>query len=131
MGVAYRTAYRALFIRGGVKPGCTVLVHGASGGVGIAAVQLAVAAGATVFGTASSDDGRAMLRRLGCVHVFNHGKEGYLTDVLGATDNQRGVDVVVEMLANVNLGHDLKVLARGGTVAIVGSRGTVVWMYRA
>eukprot|EP00041_Stephanoeca_diplocostata_P004448 m.45266 g.45266 ORF g.45266 m.45266 type:complete len:374 (-) comp15122_c0_seq1:22-1143(-) len=125
IGIAYRTAYRALFIRGGVKPGSIVLVHGASGGVGIAAVQLAVAAGAIVYGTASSSDGRAMLQENGCAHVFDHSKDGYMSEVLHATPDHRGVDVIVEMLANHNLGHDLKVLARGGTVAVVGSRGTV------
>ena len=60
----------------------------------------------------------------GAHHVVDHGAPGYLEQVLKLTDG-RGVDVILEMLANVNLGKDLGLLARGGRVVVIGSRGTV------
>ncbi|MCL4502754.1 MAG: zinc-binding dehydrogenase, partial [Deltaproteobacteria bacterium] len=105
-------------------PGEIILVHGASGGVGLAAVQLARAAGLTVIGTGGTDAGRRLAAENGAHHVLDHGKDGYLQEVMKITED-RGVDVIVELLANVNLGKDLEVLAAGGRVAIIGSRGTV------
>src|SRR6267378_2418047 len=110
MGTPYATAYRGLFQRAEAKPGETVLVHGASGGVGTAAVQLARARGLRVFGTASSDEGRKLACEQGAHEVFDHRAPDYLARILDATAG-RGVDVVLEMLANVNLGNDLTVLA--------------------
>ncbi|RMF90551.1 MAG: NADPH:quinone reductase [Nitrospinota bacterium] len=124
MGVPYATAYRALFQRAHAIPGETVLVHGASGGVGTAAVQLARAAGMTVIGTGGSERGRNLVAEQGAHHVLDHRSPGYLEQVMTLT-NGRGVDVILEMLANVNLGQDLKVLAPGGRVVVIGSRGTV------
>ena len=124
IGVPYGAAFRALFQRGHALPGETALVHGASGGVGIAAVQLARAAGLTVIGTAGSDRGRELVLAQGAHHVLNHRVSGYL-DQLKELTCGRGVDIILEMLANVNLGHDLKVLATGGRVVVIGSRGTV------
>ncbi len=124
MGVPYATAYRALFLRAQVKPAETVLVHGASGGVGTAAVQLACAAGATVIGTAGSESGIELVREQGVHHVLNHSKEGYLDELMKLTDG-RGVDAIVEMLANKNLTKDLTVLSVKGRVAVVGNRGTI------
>jgi NADPH2:quinone reductase len=124
MGVPYATAYRSLFYRAHALPGEVVLVHGASGGVGTAAVQLARAAGLTVLGTAGTEPGRQLVAEQGAHHVLDHRSEGYLEKVLGLTDG-RGVDVILEMLANVNLGRDLEALARGGRVVVIGSRGTV------
>ena len=124
IGVPYGAAFRALFQRGHALPGETALVHGASGGVGIAAVQLARAAGLTVIGTAGSDRGRELVLAQGAHHVLNHRDSGYL-DQLKELTCGRGVDIILEMLANVNLGHDLKVLAKEGRVVVIGSRGTV------
>jgi len=124
LGIPYGTAWRALFQRARAVPGETVLVHGASGGVGTAAVQLARAAGLSVIGTASSDRGAQLVRDLGARHVLNHSQPNYLTDVLKITEN-RGVDIILEMLANVNLGKDLQVLAKNGRVIVIGSRGKV------
>jgi NADPH:quinone reductase len=124
MGTPYATAYRGLFQRADAKPGETVLVHGASGGVGTAAVQLARARGLRVFGTAGSDEGRKLAREQGAHEVFDHGAPEHFEQIMKATGG-RGVDVIVELLANVNLGKDLTILAKGGRVAIIGSRGRV------
>ncbi len=72
MGTPYATAYRGLFQRGHAKPGETVLVHGASGGVGTAAVQMARARGLRVFGTAGSAEGLKLAREQGGHQVFDH-----------------------------------------------------------
>jgi NADPH:quinone reductase len=124
VGIPYGTAYRALFVRARALPGETVLVHGASGAVGTAAVQLARAAGLTVVGTAGSDRGRKLVAEQGAHHVLDHHAPDYLKQVPSLTDDH-GLDVIVEMLSNVNLGKDLTVLARNGRVVVVGSRGTV------
>src|SRR5881275_2768143 len=116
MGTPYATAYRGLFQRADAKPGETVLVHGASGGVGTAAVQLARARGLRVFGTAGTEQGAH--------EVFDHRAPDHFMQIMNATGG-RGVDVIVELLANVNLGNDLTILANGGRVAIIGSRGQV------
>jgi NADPH2:quinone reductase len=119
--IPYATAYRALFLRAHAHAGQTVLVHGASGAVGLAAVQFAVAAGLTVFGTGGTERGLQLVREQGA-HALNHGAPEYLAQLMKSTGD-RGVDVVVEMLANANLGKDLTILGEGGSVVIVGSRG--------
>ncbi len=124
INVPYGTAYRALFQRARAAAGETVLVHGASGGVGLGAVQLARAHGMTVIGTGGSDRGRQLVKEQGAHHVLDHRAPDYLEQVMKLTDG-RGVDVILEMLANVNLGKDLTVLARYGRVVAIGARGTV------
>jgi NADPH2:quinone reductase len=122
--VPYATAYRALFGRAHAVAGETVLVHGASGGVGIAAVQIARAAGLKVTGTGGTERGRELVRSEGAHHVLDHRAEGYLDELLALTEG-RGFDIILEMLANVNLEKDLSLLARGGRVVIIGSRGSI------
>lgn len=124
VGVPYGTAWRALFQRGEARPGDTVLVHGASGGVGVAAVQMARAAGMRTIGTAGSETGAALARAEGAELVFDHHAADYAERILEATGG-RGVDVVIEMLANVNLARDLALLAPNGRVVVVGNRGTI------
>jgi NADPH:quinone reductase len=124
MGTPYATAYRGLFQRADARPGETVLVHGASGGVGTAAVQLARARGLRVFGTAGSDEGLKLAREQGAHEVFDHRGPDHFEQVMNASGG-RGVDVIVELLANVNLGKDPTILAKGGRVVIIGSRGRV------
>lgn len=124
VGIPYATAAYALFHRCPARRGQTVLVHGASGGVGLAAVQLARRAGMRVLATTGSDPGRLLLQAQGVELVFNHHQPGYEQQILSATKGA-GVDVIIEMLANVNLGRDLPMLAQGGCVAVVGSRGMV------
>ena len=122
--VPYGTAYHALYHCAKAHACETVLVHGASGGVGIAALQIARAMGLKVFGTAGTPKGLELAKREGAHQAFDHRKAGYQNEILQATDN-RGVDVVLEMLANVNLSHDTKLLANNGRVIVIGSRGEV------
>jgi NADPH2:quinone reductase len=124
IGVPYAAAYHALFNRAGAKSGETVLVHGADGGVGIAAVQLARSAGMKIIGTCGSDRGQHLVKEQGAHYVFNHHSPEHFREIMHATEG-RGVDVVLEMLANVNLGKDLPVLAENGRVVVIGSRGSV------
>jgi NADPH2:quinone reductase len=124
LGVPYGAAFRALFQRARAVAGETVLVHGADGAVGIAAIQLARAAGLWVIGTAGSERGTALAKAQGAQRVLNHNASGYLSGLKELTCG-RGVDVVLEMLANVNLGKDLGVLSPGGRVVVIGSRGRV------
>lgn len=125
VGVPYMTAYYALFFRAHVHAGETVLVHGASGGVGTAAVQLARAFGLTVLGTAGSEKGRKLAMENGAHQVFDHHAADYLQQVLAATPGKRGVDVILEMAAHENLGKDPQALAKQGRVIVIGSRGPV------
>jgi NADPH2:quinone reductase len=122
--VPYGTAYHALFHSAEAHASETVLVHGASGGVGIATVQIARAAGLTVLGTAGGPKGLALATREGAHHVFDHSKPGYTDQIMQVTGG-RGVDIVVEMLANVNLPADMKMLATNGRIIVVGNRGEV------
>jgi len=124
IGVPYGTAWRALLIRANARAGETVLVHGASGGTGTATVQIARAHGLTVIGTAGTDQGLDLVRRQGALHVLNHRSTNYVDQLMPLTGG-RGVDVVVEMLANVNLDRDLDVLAPRGRVVVVGNRGRI------
>lgn len=124
VGVPYGAAYRALVERAGAHAAETVLVHGASGGVGLAAVQLARAAGLTVFGTAGSDAGMELAKREGAHHVLNHAREGYLDELMKLTQGQ-GVNIILEMLANKNLANDLNVIARHGRIMVIGNRGSI------
>src|SRR6185369_6006675 len=124
IGVPYGAAYRALFQRAHAVAGDSVLVHGASGGVGIAAVQIARAAGLRVIGTAGTEEGKELVLAQGAHYVLNHRSDGYLDKLQELTCGQ-GVDVILEMLANINLDRDLGVLATCGRVVVIGSRGRV------
>jgi NADPH2:quinone reductase len=124
INVPYATAYRALFQIAKAAPGEIVLVHGATGGVGIAATQLARAAGMRVIGTGGTEKGRNLVIEEGAHHVLDHHAPSYLSQIQALTQGH-GVDVVLEMLANVNLDNDLRVLAMGGRVVIIGSRGRI------
>lgn len=120
----YATAYRALFQKAGLRAGETVLIHGASGGVGLAAVQWAKSRGSTVIGTASSDEGKRLIADLGADAVFDHTDEDHLGEIREFTGG-KGVDVIVEMLANVNLERDFEAIAMFGRIVIVGNRGSL------
>ena len=124
LGVPYSTAWRALFLRAHARAGETLLVHGASGGVGTAAVELGRSHGLRVIGTAGTAEGLALAREHGAHLALNHRDPGYLQQVMPFTGGA-GVDVVLEMLANVNLDHDLDVLALHGRIVVIGNRGRV------
>lgn len=124
LGIPALTAYRALFHRAKIKPGETVLIHGASGGVGLLAVQMAKAIGATVIGTASTEEGRSLVKSSGATHVLNHLTEDSIDKIMSLTNN-KGPEVIIEFLANVNLETDLKVIAPYGRIVIVGNRGSL------
>lgn len=124
MGVPWGVAYRALFNRAAAKPGEIVLVHGATGGAGLAAVQLARNAGMMVVATGGTEEGRELALKQGAHYAVDHSSPGHFKEILEITEG-RGVDVILEMLANVNLGNDLKILSPGGRVVVIGSRGTV------
>ena len=124
VNVAYATAYRAIVDRARSQPGETMLVHGGSGGVGIAAIQIGRALGMRVLATAGTARGRELVVEQGAHDVFDHRSADYLPAILAATGG-RGIDVVIEMLANVNLDKDLGLLARNGRVVVVGNRGRV------
>lgn len=136
----YATSYRALFQKAGAKAGETVLIHGASGGVGLAAVQwLAGATGPqasrlqsgrqtagsfTVIGTASSAEGRDLITENGADAVFDHTDPDHFAAIKDFSGG-RGVDVIIEMLANANLERDFECLAMHGRIVVVGNRGSL------
>src|SRR5882762_6190036 len=122
--IPYGTAYHALHHQAKAHGSETVLIHGASGGVGTASIQIARALGLTVFGTAGTAKGLDLAKREGAHQVFDHSKPGYQENILKATAG-RGVDIILEMLANVNLATDLKLLATNGRVIIIGNRGEI------
>jgi NADPH2:quinone reductase len=124
IGVPYATAYRAMFYVTRALPAETMLVHGASGGVGTAAVQLGRAAGLTVIGTAGTEKGLLLVKEQGAHVVLDHSRPDYLDELMKLTSG-RGVDLILEMLANKNLANDLTVLAPKGRVVVVGSRGSI------
>lgn len=124
VGVPYATAYRALFLRARAEPGETVFVHGATGGVGIASIQLARAHGMRVIGTGGTEEGRKLVLQEGAQEVLDHHSENYLEKLMEMTGG-RGADVVLEMLANVNLGKDLEIIAKRGRIVVIGNRGSI------
>lgn len=124
IGIPYATAYYALMYRAHTMPGETLMIHGASGAVGVAAIQLARAAGIRVIGTAGSDAGKTLIQETGAEHVLDHSIPDYLDEVMELT-NHEGTNVILEMLANVNLAKDLKILSKHGRVVVIGCRGEV------
>jgi NADPH2:quinone reductase len=120
----YATAARALLQRGQAKPGEWVFIHGASGGVGTAAIQLSRVLGLRIIGSAGTQEGLDLVREQGANHAVNHKAAGYLDEIMKITEG-RGVDVVLEMLANVNLEKDLTVIGPRARICVIGNRGTI------
>jgi NADPH:quinone reductase len=121
LGVPYATAYRGLMHEAKSKKGETILIHGASGGTGLAAVQIAKSLGMTVIGTASTDKGRELVRASGADHALPHSAKDEIMKITGG----KGVNVIIEMLANKNLATDLSMVAFQGRIIIIGSRGLI------
>ena len=117
--IPYFTQYRALYHLAQAKPGETVFIHGASGGVGIAAVQIASGLGLTVIGTASTPEGQELARKAGAHFIFNHYEEGYLEKVKEAA-GERGIDVILESIADKNLKKDIGLVRNKGRIIVVG-----------
>ena len=122
--VPYATSYRGLIQKAKAVEGETVLVHGASGAVGIASIQWAKNRGLRVIGTASSEKGAELVKKQGADFVFDHSDEDYLGRINDVV-NGRGVDIILEMLANVNLERDFDVLAKFGRIVVIGNRGSL------
>ena len=125
LAIPYLAAFRALIHRGRARAGEKVLIHGASGGVGVATVQLAKAYGMTVFGTAGTPEGREIVSKAGAHFVFDHHNPTYLDRIRDTCGNSSGIHLIIEMAANKHLSHDLSLLCVGGRVVIVGGRGNV------
>jgi len=121
IGVPYFTADRALRTLGGAKKGENLLIHGASGGVGLAAIQIAKFLGLNVVGTAGSADGIKLIESFG-IKAYNHRAENYLAEM---RENEKPFDIIVEMLANINLQNDLTLLKGHGRIMVVGNRGDI------
>lgn len=124
LGIPYATAYRALFQKGNLQAGESVMVHGGSGGVGIAAIQLAKSAGATVIATAGSEEGKELVRKQGADYIFDHSAPNYKSEIAMFAE-QNPIHLLLEMLANRNLALDLELMGRNGRIVIIGSRGEI------
>jgi NADPH2:quinone reductase len=124
LSVPYATSFWALFDKGKPEKGETVLIHGASGGVGIAAIQHAKHFGLKIIGTASSEEGKTLIKEQGADYVFDHSAPSYLDEIMSATDG-KGVDIILEMLANVNLQNDLNIIGVKGRIVVIGNRGEI------
>jgi NADPH2:quinone reductase len=117
--VAFGTAQECLFTAAGLEEGQTVLVHAGAGGVGMAAIQLAKEAGATVISTASSDEKLERLKPLGLDHGINYAEKSFVEEVRELTEG-RGVDVVLDAIGGQNLVDGIEALAYRGTLVSVG-----------
>jgi NADPH2:quinone reductase len=125
MGIPYFTAYRALFHRVHAKAGETVLIHGASGAVGVACIQIARAFKLNVIGTAGTPEGVAFIKSLGCNEAVNHRQGGYLQQIADLTAREGGVDIILEMASHINFNHDLNLIKSNGRICIIGSRASL------
>ena len=117
--VAFGTAYECLFTAGNLGEGQTVLIHAGAGGVGMAAIQLAKRAGATVISTASSNEKLERLTALGLDHGINYATDSFVERVGELTDS-RGADIVIDSIGGQNLVDSIGVLAYRGTLVSVG-----------
>jgi NADPH2:quinone reductase len=122
--VPYASAHQALFHVARARAGETLMVHGASGGVGSACVQMARGMGLRVIGTAGSEQGRQLIRDQGAYAALDHNAPDLTTQVLNISQG-RGPDIIIEMLANKNLSRDLGMIAHRGRIVIIGNRGTI------
>ncbi|NLH91480.1 MAG: zinc-binding dehydrogenase, partial [Atopobium sp.] len=129
VGTPGMAAYHALLVRGKLRAGERILIQGGSGGVGTLAIQIARLIGAEVFATAGSEDGRKLAASLGAEHVFDYHDDALAEKLMEASAGH-GVDLIIEVLADKNLEHDMSLLAKGGRVVIVGSRGSLIFSPR-
>jgi len=118
--LVFQTAWRMLITRADIQPGESVLVLGASGGVGHAAVQIADYAGAEVYATASTEEKLAYAREVGTAHAINYEEENF-ADAIREQTGKRGVDVVVDHVGAATWQDSLASLARGGRLVTCGA----------
>jgi len=116
------TVWSNVFERGSLQPGETLLVHGGTSGIGVTAIQLGKAFGATVIATAGSDDKCAACLKLGADHAVNYKTQDFVAEVQRLT-NQRGADVILDMVAGDYIARDLQCLADDGRVVIIAVQG--------
>lgn len=119
MGLVFPTAYYGLVRKGALQPGETVLVQGASGGVGTASVQLAKALGARVLATVGSDEAARRVRDLGADEVIVYTTSDVGAEVARLTDG-RGVDLIHELVVSENLPADIAMVAKRGRIVCTG-----------
>lgn len=117
--VAFGTAQECLFTAANLEAGQTALIHAGAGGVGMAAIQLAEQAGATVLATASSDEKLERLREFGLGHGINYASESFVERARQLTDG-RGVDVILDSVGGQTLVDGIGALAYRGTLVSVG-----------
>ena len=120
--VAVGTAQECLFTAGNLEAGQTALIHAGAGGVGMAAIQLAKQAGATVISTASSDEKLERLKEFGLDHGINYATENFVERTRELTDG-RGADVILDSVGGQNLVDSIGALAYRGTLVSVGVAG--------
>ncbi|NNE00359.1 MAG: SDR family NAD(P)-dependent oxidoreductase, partial [Pirellulaceae bacterium] len=119
--IAFLTAHHALVQCGHIGTGDSVLIHSASGGVGLAAIQLARLAGATIFATAGNDQKRNHVRNLGAAKVMDSRSLQFADQILDATDGQ-GVDLVLNSLPGEAIAKGLSIIKPGGRFLEIGKR---------
>ncbi|MDQ6681629.1 MAG: NAD(P)H-quinone oxidoreductase [Pseudomonadota bacterium] len=118
------TVWSNVFDRGGLQAGETLLVQGGTSGIGVTAIQIAKAAGATVIATAGSDDKTAACLRLGADHAINYRTHDFVDEVARITA-KRGVDVILDMVAGAYVARELKCLAEDGRLVFIAVQGGI------
>src|SRR5712671_2732153 len=121
---AHGTAYHALIDRGQLQPGEVLLVHGAGGGVGLAAVEMGKMLGATVIAAASSEDKLAVAQRRGADHLVLYGREPFRDAVKRITDG-RGADVVFDPVGGEVFENSMRCIAWGARILVIGFTGGI------
>jgi NADPH2:quinone reductase len=116
------TVWSNVFDRARLQPGETFLVHGGTSGIGVTAIQLAKAMGATVIATAGSDDKCAACVALGADHAINYRNQDFVAEAMRLT-GQRGVDVILDMVAGDYVERGIKCLAEDGRLVIIAVQG--------
>ncbi|SFI35365.1 NADPH2:quinone reductase [Bradyrhizobium sp. Gha] len=118
------TAYHALIDRGRVEPGEVLLVHGAGGGVGLAAVEIGKMLGATVIATASSDEKLAIAKSRGADHLVRYDREPFRDAVKRITEG-RGADVVFDPVGGEVFENSMRCIAWGARLLVIGFTGGI------
>ena len=128
----YFTVWHNVFERGALREGETLLVHGGSGGIGLSAIQLAKALGASVITTVGSAEKAAYCRGVGADHALNYREQDFVAEVARITD-KRGVDVVLDMVGGDYIERNLRCLGLEGRLVFIaflrGSRAEIDWRF--